>query len=82
MENDMLVMSTDDLLDVFRKKFISTHGYNMVYLPTPLTREWLFDQIHALEWYRKYEISTSKTKDQPSDTVVKRSKNKSTNPFI
>ena len=82
MNDQYQQMSLDELLGVFSKKFFATHEYNFTYLPSPLTKEWLVDQIHALEWYRKYEISTAKTKDQPSDTVVKRSKSKSTNPFV
>ena len=74
-------MSLDELLGVFSRKFFATHEYNLTYLPSPLTKEWLVDQLHALEWYCGYEQMV-KTKERPADTITKKVKVKSTNPFI
>ena len=73
--SDYLKMSMDELLSMFRRKFLETHGYNIVYLPTPVTVEWLADQVSALEWYQKYEIDTRTSRidaKEPAKTAQKR----------
>jgi len=70
--------SLDELVAIYRKKFIYTHGYNIVYTPSPLTKEWLIDQLHALDWYAKYEINS---REQPKIEEPKQKRKKNINPF-
>ncbi len=69
-------LSTDELLSLFNKNFFEMHGYRMVFLPKPLTRDWLIDQLFALEWYHKYEHDVKKKPVE--EAPVKRTKH---NPF-
>lgn len=76
MTSSYLTMSTDQLTDLYRNRFLAVHGYNITFVPNPLTREWLIDQLFALEWYRAYEHSVA-SKPEVKKRVVK----KDTNPF-
>lgn len=68
----------NELLDEYRLRFMEVHAYNMVFLPSPLTKEWLIDQLHALEWYKRYETAIE---EKPQKEFVKRKVVKHVNPF-
>jgi hypothetical protein len=78
MNDQRLQQPLNDLIDEYRRKFLEVHAYNMVFLPTPLTKEWLIDQLHALEWYKHYETSIEL---KPQKEIVKRKVVRNTNPF-
>ncbi len=56
------------------------HGYSPTFVPSPLTREWLVDQIDALQWYARYEWGTARAKPQ-EESYKKRPKIKKSSPF-
>lgn len=65
------------LLVAFRHNFLTTHGYNMVYVPTPITKEWVIDQLRALDWYCAYDFQNK----APEPTKEIKKKPKAVNPF-
>jgi hypothetical protein len=44
-------MPTDQLKTIFTKNFRAVHGTQLTWAPKPLTREWVIDQLAALDWY-------------------------------
>jgi hypothetical protein len=81
----MTEQSVAELLSSYNKTFLEVHGYKAPFIPSPVSYEWLADQLHALQWYARYENSlmTSRAdeaeKRQPQEPSKK--KVKKANPF-
>ncbi len=58
-------LTTEELLIIYRGNFTSVHGYHVVYTPSPLTKEWLIDQLSALDWYRRYDFTPKAPEPEP-----------------
>jgi hypothetical protein len=70
----------DKLLKTYMNKFFEVHGYQITFLPNPVTMEWITDQLDALNWYRRYEIEL-RGKPEPKEPAVKKTKKQTVNPF-
>jgi hypothetical protein len=51
-------LTVEELVVIYRSNFTLVHGYTITYMPSPLTKEWLVDQLNALDWYRRYDFTT------------------------
>jgi hypothetical protein len=85
----MIEQSMTELLSSYNKTFLEVHGYRAPYFPPTVTHEWLLDQLHALQWYARYEHALMGTraeeaeKRKPKEVVQKKRKvEKKVNPFI
>ncbi len=64
--------SLEELLFTYRSNFLITHGYSPVYMPSPITKDWVVDQLKAIDWYLKYDFSPNKQKEAPMKVPKKR----------
>ncbi len=67
----------EELTGQYGKEFKNMHGYSPLWAPKPLTREWLIDQLLALDWY----LPTPKDYVTEAPVVKTRRKSKEPNPF-
>jgi hypothetical protein len=71
----------EELTTQYVREYFHAHNSKPQWTPTPLTREWLVDQLQALDWYLPYDSSIGKAPEQ--NTIQKKSKRKpkEENPF-
>jgi hypothetical protein len=72
--------TVEELTTQYIREFFHSHNVKPQWTPTPLTKEWLVDQLQALDWYLPYDTSIGKA---PEQNTIKKStrKPKEENPF-
>jgi hypothetical protein len=72
--------SLEELTTQYLREFFHSHGATPRWTPNPLTKEWLVDQLEALDWYLPYDFAIGKA---PEQNTIKKSKRKpkEENPF-
>ena len=77
-----ILISEDDTVEElsgqFGREFKAVHGYDPVWAPKPITKEWLIDQLQALDWY--LPIPVDYVAEEPL-VKTRKKKDKETNPF-
>lgn len=69
--------SIEELSGQYGKEFMAVHGYNPLWAPKPITKEWLIDQLRALDWY----LPTPVDYQSEAPKAKTRKKSKEPNPF-
>ena len=67
----------EELRGQYAKEFKELHGHNPLWTPSPLSKEWLVDQLQAMDWY--LPIPVDYVTEAPKVKTRKRSKEP--NPF-
>ena len=85
IDTSRIVISEDATVDVlttqYVREYFRMHNAKPMWTPTPLTREWLVDQLEALDWYLPYDTSVEKAFDKNPIPQKSKRKSKEDNPF-
>lgn len=77
-----LEASVEELKSQFTREFSKMHARLPAWTPNPITKDWLIDQLLALDWYLTYDLSTARPAEENTlYKKVSKKKVKEENPF-